>query len=402
MVRKRALFITIDYHKDDEIKESFSIASILSYCKNKCLDWETSTISINANGDVSKELERIRLRLSDNDYIFFGLYTWSQKYALQIISYKMERNVFIFGGYNVCSNNIQKLQADYPLVDHFVIGYAEESIYRLISGYTDEKMLNHTVEKENLGSIYTNEILKFDKSIRTIRFYSKLGCLYQCEYCAHRDVNSNQLLSVPLDKVKRELDYIKELDIHKVNFIDPTFNLQTNYLEVTKYLVVIQFPFLVSLQVSFNLITDEFLDLCANINCVLEFGIQDIDETITENVKRKQDIQLVNSVVSKLNSRGIKHEISFIYGLPYQTIDSIENDINWVKDHIDHKLCKVVFNRLMLLPGTVLFNRKSEYSYVEEEINGIPFIMESKWIKKDEMISLIDRLKKLDYVDSKI
>ena len=398
MSRQRVLFITIDFHKEDEIKESFSVASIISYCQNKGIDWIVTRISINANSCVANQIREIRPQLIENDIVMFGLYSWSEKYAKLIIENKTINNVLCFGGYNVCRSNIKELEKKYPEVNHFIVGYAEESVYQLVTNINSNKVLNNGIDEKYLGGIYGNKILELNDSIRTIRFFTKLGCFYQCDYCAHRDVNKNLIVSIPLDKVKLDLALIKNYNIDKVNFIDPTFNLQENYLEITKYLVEICFPHLVSLQVSFNSISDDFLDLCEKLNCVLEFGVQDINEMITEKVNRRQKMETVNLVISKLNKRKIKHELSFIFGLPYQTIEHVEEDIKWVNEHIDPKICKIVFNRLMILQGTTLYNRKEEFLIIEEDFDGIPFVKETKWMNQQEMCKVLVRLKDLKYI----
>ena len=398
MVKNRVLFITIDYHKSDEIKESFSIASIISYCQNKGIDWKVSKISIDTLTDISAALDDIRHMFAVNDYIMFGLYSWSEKYVQKIIAFKLPHNVICIGGYNVCATNIDGLRSQYKLVNHFIIGYAEESIYQLVTGLNNREILSERVDERYLSGIYSNKILDINKSIRTIRFFTKLGCIYKCEYCAHRDVNNNRVINVPLSTAKKDLDAILVLDIDKVNFIDPTFNIPSDYLDIMRYLIEINFPFQVSFQVSFSLISDEFLDLCRKLNCILEFGIQDIDSKITQIVNRRQDIKTINEIVSKLNSNHIKHELSFIIGLPYQTVDSVKNDIQWIKENVDERNCIVYFNRLMLLPGTALYNRKNEYLYVEKEINGIQYIKQTKWITETEMDQLIVNLKELNFL----
>ncbi|OJU14198.1 MAG: hypothetical protein BGN88_14095 [Clostridiales bacterium 43-6] len=397
MNQVRVLFVTIDDHRKDEIKESFSVASIVSYCQNKGVHWTITKLSIDSKSDVINQINDIQSLFIENDLVFFGLYIWSEQYAPYIINSKQSNNKLIFGGYSVCNTNVQSLVSKYPDVDHFIVGYAEEAVYQLVSGYNLPKIIIKNIDNAYLGRIYANNVLSINESVKSVRFYSGLGCVYHCEYCAHRDNNLNSMHEVPLPIVFQDIDYIHTQNIHKVNFIDPTFNIGVNYLKIVEHLIEIQYTEIVSFQVNFSSISNDFIELCRKLNCILEFGIQDIDEYVTEHVNRVQDMEKVSEIIDKLNLYQIKHELSFIFGLPYQSTHHIDSDLLWLSKKVNPKLCKVRFNRLMLLPGTRLYTKKAEYEYEEEYVGGIPFVKSSKWISKSEMHDIVHKLIDLNY-----
>ena len=397
MSQIRVLFVTIDDHKKDEPKESFSVASIVSYCQNKGVNWIVTRISIDSKSEVIKQINDIKSLFLENDLVFFGLYIWSEQYVSFIINNKHSNNTLCLGGYNVCMTNVRSLVTQYPDVDHFIVGYAEESVYRLVSGFDQPKIIANDVENAYLGSIYSNKILGMNNDVKTIRFFSTLGCVYHCDYCAHRDNNLNSLHEVPLSNVIKDLDYVSTHNIQKINFIDPTFNIGVNHLKIMEHLIQQKCTKIVSFQVSFNLISDEFIELCRKLNCILEFGIQDIDRNVISQVNRTQDMEKISEIIDKLNLYQIKHELSFIFGLPYQSSHHIISDLMWMSNKVNHQLCKVRFNRLMLLPGTRLYSHKGDYEYEEEYIGGIPFVKSSRWMSNSDMSDIIQKLTELNY-----
>lgn len=75
-------------------------------------------------------------------------------------------------------------------------------------------------------------------------------------------------------------------------------------------------------------------------------------------------------------SRGISYEVSLIYGLPGQTLDSFQRGI----DHLQRKGCTVIKAwPMMLLPGTKLCDQKEQWGMEEEPIGEfrIPVVTSS-------------------------
>ena len=64
----------------------------------------------------------------------------------------------------------------------------------------------------------------------------------------------------------------------------------------------------------------------------ISFGIQDVNKQTLEAVNRPQDLLHLNRVLEKAQRLGFDSiNFDFIYGLPYQTLDSFRRNLQWIK-----------------------------------------------------------------------
>jgi radical SAM superfamily enzyme len=94
-------------------------------------------------------------------------------------------------------------------------------------------------------------------------------------------------------------------------------------------------------------------------------------------------------LLPELNARGIAYEISLIYGLPLQTLDTFKESIDFV---LNHSCNNLVAYPLMLLRGTGLHEQRSQFG-LKEEILGdfnIPTVTSSHSFTKDDWSKMKD------------
>ena len=155
--------------------------------------------------------------------------------------------------------------------------------------------------------------------------------------------------------------------------LDPTFNTLNGNM-VLDFLERARFSGKISLQCRPERITEAFLDQVESLSkttgaeVVLEFGVQTLDpEELLhiERVRNANTYKLAEKVLHKLalvNQRRIKHEVSLIFGLPLQTVESFQQTILKLQETTDGSL--VAFP-LMLLRGTPLYYQKKKFGLIE-------------------------------------
>ena len=98
---------------------------------------------------------------------------------------------------------------------------------------------------------------------------------------------------------------------------------------------------------------------------------------------------LIEKALAMLNLSGISHEISLIYGLPGQTLDSFSASVDFLR----RKSSGIIkAYPLKLLPGTPLYKEKEKYDFEEQESEfGIQRVVSSnsftyeEWLKMKEI-----------------
>ena len=114
------------------------------------------------------------------------------------------------------------------------------------------------------------------------------------------------------------------------------------------------------------MVNQEFIDTIIKINetgrVVLEFGLQTIHPEEMKIIDRPNNMRKVERILQDVNSAKIESEISIIFGLPGQTLESFKASVQYC---IDSKVKTIHAFPLMLLRGTPLYEEKDVYGLVE-------------------------------------
>lgn len=294
-------------------------------------DFVAEHMSFNLYNREELKVERILAditrnnELTDLNAIGFGCYTWNNRLVNPLVS-ALRANGYegkiILGGYEIAYR--EGITTDYPSADIFILGYAEESLVHAldITVGQDPAILDCEPNLRMLPSPYLTGDIRIEQGQGRVRLETKRGCLHNCDFCAHKDLQRRKVYIHELSRVYEELSYLNNLHVKKINIVDPSFNQGPTYIAVLRRCVEIGLHARIALQVYFEDIKgkegDEFLDLCSSLDVVLEFGLQTIVENEMRQIHRINDIHHAQRIMKVLNQRNIPYEVNLIYGLPCQ------------------------------------------------------------------------------------
>ena len=126
-----------------------------------------------------------------------------------------------------------------------------------------------------------------------------------------------------------------------------------------------------SLQTRFEMVNTEFVSHCKKLqqsgcSLILEFGVQTTNSRECKAIRRPNRLDKIVSAAEMLTNCGVLFEISLIYGLPGQTIDSFQASIDFCRAL---KPSRLVAWPLMLLRGTELHTKKEEFQLKEKSFS---------------------------------
>jgi radical SAM superfamily enzyme YgiQ (UPF0313 family) len=398
---KRILLISFDIIRQGECDKSYSIASLLAFIKGKSKnDFEIDHWSFNSLNAKFEQLVFDKIastNLNNYEMIALSNYVWSEYIIRRIILQvnKKFKGLIILGGNQITySTNLPK---DYPGCQIFVTGFGEFALLKALSVNTTSKFPKTFRERpilKELPSPYLSKELNICQNQKMVRMETKRGCIFSCNFCAHRELHNNSATKVvdfPLSRIYAELDLFKKYNVKKINIMDPIFNYGKQYNTILKYISDIDLKAKISLQSKFELIQGKlgglFLELCKTINVVLEFGLQTIYEDECKIIGRSNKLEHISEIISDLNREDIDYEVHIIYGLPNQTLKSFNATIKYLKD----KSCKkIIANPLMLLKGTELYYIKDSFKLQEEILEGtkFPVVTQSNSFSKSEWLQM--------------
>ncbi len=399
---KKLLIISFDLVKEQEC-QSFAIGSIISSLKSdksygQTFDFEWYTYNLLTIEKIEIEYflnsSLFEMNLSQFTHIAISCYVWCNSFINPLIDKIFEYNFrgkIILGGYEISYSNNEEIKKMYPKANYFIKGYAESALLEILSNTSipNKSVLSKNIDFSLLPSPYLTQTLKLHPNIPKIRWETKRGCPFKCNFCAHRDLIGVKVNYHYKDKIFNELALFKEYNIKKINVLDPVFNMGIDYLDVLNEAYRIGLNSELSLQVRPELVTDKFLNIAEKLNVCLEFGIQTLNEKENQVIKRGNKIEKIFETLKKVNQRKIKYEVSLIYGLPYQTISSFSQTI----DNLRENGCKsITAFPLMLLKGTELYDLKKEFKFKEKTLGkyNIPVVIESNSFTEKEWWQMHD------------
>ena len=363
-----------------------------------------------------------------NTLLGVGAFIWNEPHLLDILS-KLKLYSFpgtiLLGGPQISYSTIHP-HKHYPNADVFCRGYAEQAVQKLLLRATEEDPV-----PDIAGIVYKNlpdnklqascdlEILPspylkgFIQPQPFLRWETQRGCPFRCSFCQHRESDlqakgTKSRKSFEISRINQEARWMSNNKITDLAVLDPTFNSGQFYLNVLDSLIEYKHTGKISLQCRFEMVKEPFLAKVAELtrlgaNTVLEFGLQTAVKAESRAINRPNRLDKVEAVIDDLHRLSIPFEVSLIYGLPLQTLDSFRQSVNFC---LKRRVPIVKAWPLMLLRGTPLDSIKSREMYklkertidASEDIDrvqvNIPHVVESSTFDEHQWreMSLISSL----------
>ena len=201
-----------------------------------------------------------------------------------------------------------------------------------------------------------------------IRWETQRGCPFRCSFCQHRESDSSmKRRQFSHSRIMGEVDWILEHDIiSDIAVLDPTFNSGPYYLQILEALITGKYRGKLALQCRAEMINSEFLSLIEELNktahVVLEIGLQTVNKEEQRLIQRPNNVIKIAQVFNDIKKRKIDTEVSLIFGLPHQTVESFQHSIQFCKDL---EIPTIYAYPLMLLRGTPLHDNKEKLGLIE-------------------------------------
>lgn len=397
VMTRRIVLVDLHWTRDKDPRIPLGHASLLAtLALQPDLDLRSVVSAVNqADASAPSLVDRVMgeigdARAEDVD-VAIGTYVWAER-EVQALTTSLRRRGFagriILGGPQIsyAEPGIARL---YPAADVFVRGYGEQALRELacspgrprIAGVVYRQDLvdlaiQADVDFGELPSPWLGGVLALAGQ-RFIRWETQRGCRYRCSFCQHRQAGeSTKPRSLADERVFAEIDLFCQHEVEDIAILDPVFNRgqgDRRALEILERFASRGFRGRLSIQCRPELIDDDFLDVCARLNTRLEFGLQTTQADEWKPIRRGNKLGLVERVLAGCQARGIDHEVSLIFGLPGQTLESFERSVEWC---LERRVGVIKAFPLMLLRGTPLERERDRWGF-RESTGAMPVVIAS-------------------------
>jgi hypothetical protein len=401
-VRRRIVLVDLFWTRDKDPRVPLGHASLLAALEQEpTLEVFSVVVAVNA-GQSDQSITDTILQAAgqvpyENVDVAFGAYIWNERnlqLILPLLRARGFRGRIILGGPQI-SYAESGLEQLYPDADIFIRGQGEtalcevaRSIHRTsVPGvhYVGETDINQQARTviESLPSPWLNDLIPL-KEQAFLRWETQRGCRFKCSFCQHRQPDAQTpRLVFPQSRILQEIDYICRMKVNEVAVLDPVFTDKNNpdhSISVLKRFSENGYAGRLSLQCRAEFVGDAFLDAAQKLDVCLEFGLQSIHEKEYDAIGRRNNLKVVDSVLAKVRQRNIRHEVSLIFGLPEQTLESFKESVSWC---LERQVPTIKAFPLLLLRGTKLELERSRWNLVVEDA-PMPRVIESSTFCRHE------------------
>lgn len=402
---RRVVLLGLDWSRDKDPRLPLGQASLAASLEARGATVRNLSYAINgARLHVATIVDDVLVAalLDENRWadLGIGVYVWNDALVLDLCRELRERGFtgrIILGGPQI-TYHAPGVADSYPHADAFVRGAGERAIVAIAG---DDAHVDHVgvvwrgepdrgeqavVDLEQTPSPYLSGTLDPAQHRRFIRWETKRGCPFRCSFCQHRDPGSRpRVLEFTEGRIAAEVAAFVDAGVESIAVLDPIFNdKRFPYLQVLDLLIAAEYQGQISLQCRFEMVSPAFIERCRALNVVLEFGLQTVHPSEWSVVRRGNNLRRIDDAITALHAAGLSFEVSLIYGLPTQTLNSFRATVTWC---LERRIPVIKAFPLMLLRGTELERTRDRWG-LQESDDEIPMVIASDTFTAEEHASM--------------
>lgn len=349
---RNLLLLSFDYFRPGEPAASYPLACLSASVlgdPNLGREWAVDVASIDLYREVpvsSRGLERLvsrKARFAHYDAVAFGDYCWSSRYVQDLLAFLAQwqpRARVLAGGYQVTSTPEAELERHYPAPAPgnitFLKGFAESSLLTALrsiaAGEVPARVLQELIDCKKLQSPWLSGELALEPGTDKVRWETKRGCLYSCDYCEFKAALNRPKpgdgMVLSQDRLLEELELFRRSGVKKVNVLDPLFNIDGTYEHLLEPMLRSGLSFTLQTRVEHLEDQPDLLEAAkANPRLHLEIGVQTLDDELNRLLCRGNRKDVILSNLERLKRAGVSFETNLIFGIPGQSPSSHLADI---------------------------------------------------------------------------
>ena len=205
------------------------------------------------------------------------------------------------------------------------------------------------------------------------------GCPFDCSFCASPMLWGRRIRFRSPGNVVDEIEYlVNDFGVREVHFEDDNFTLRAEHAEGVCRGILdrgIRISWALPNGIRVDAVTPKLLKLMRESGCYYTaFGVESGSPEILKNVNKRTDLDKTEQAVHWAHDAGIMTQGFFIFGLPGETADTIEETIEFAKRI---PLDRGQFLLLDVLPGSRLWDELRDEVRADSRVRSY---QEAKWI----------------------
>jgi anaerobic magnesium-protoporphyrin IX monomethyl ester cyclase len=184
------------------------------------------------------------------------------------------------------------------------------------------------------------------------------GCPYECTFCSSPNFCKRHVRFRSPENIVDEIEYlVRTFKVREIHFEDDNLTLKHDHTERLCRLIIergLKISWACPNGIRADKVDKELVKLIKRSGCYyLSFGIESASLEILKNIKKKISLDVIKKSINIANREGISTQGFFVFGLPGETRETIEQTIQFAGKT---KLSRAQFAILDVLPGSELWD----------------------------------------------
>lgn len=300
---------------------------------------------------VSVPVDRVvdHLLSARPNVVGIGVYVWNNLAVRAVLQRLRERRfagAIVLGGPEI-SYGSAELTTEFRGADYFVKGEGEaafEEIVRASLGrreaagpgifsprsqsFEGQAHLPQGVDPVQPQSIPELIPLIIKDGFGRVEF--QRGCIFACSFCAF-PFKDRVFRQLQLSTLRADLARLREAHVRELAILDPIFFVDKNRAMTILQALHEELPGTrFEIQSRLEQMDSATIDQISRMNVLLECGVQSLDPAVQRAIKRGGDPRVIDANLRRLRDGSADFETHLIFGLPFQTLDSLLRDVGYL------------------------------------------------------------------------
>lgn len=184
------------------------------------------------------------------------------------------------------------------------------------------------------------------------------GCPYECTFCASPHFYNRKIRYRSPENVIEEIKYlVNNFGVKEIHFEDDNLTLNRQHIEKICNLILennLKISWACPNGIRADKVDEDLIRLMAQSGCYyFAYGIESANPQILKNIKKHETVEQIKKSIEVADKCGISCQGFFIFGLPGETKETIEESINFARKS---RLSRAQFLILDVLPGCELWD----------------------------------------------
>jgi len=254
--------------------------------------------------------------------------------------------------------------------DYIVRGEGEETLLDILNGqYPNGGIINssrirdldiipnpawHKIKNPFSKTLFTGA--RYGEGELSAPIMASRGCPYACAFCGN--MLRTPVIFRSVDSIASEIFLLKiEYGIRKFRFVDDNFTIHPNLEDLCKEIK--EFHISYRCHTRANFITPEKARLLRESGCEeCSLGVESADDSVLKLNNKKLTVEQNKEAVRILHKSGLKVKIYWMSGLPGETDETIDKNIEFMQEL---KPAKWTLSCFAPYPGCDIYNNPDKY-----------------------------------------